>query len=208
MHARCRARTRAGWAPRRTGSRASGAPRGRPAPGPLGRRDRRPGRGLQRPARGARRAAPRQRGVCRGSRPRAEEPGRGGAGVRRGDGRGRRARRGAGAPIRFVLLPPDTGYYDAKNLGFDATTADVVVFGDALGDGCQPAVRPESSVGLPQTSIPRPGDSGPALQGRRSDIERETESAGVMDMRAGNRRQPMLRTSPKVMVRATLPSSS
>ncbi len=37
----------------------------------------------------------------------------------------------AGAPIRFVALPPDTGYYEAKNLGFDATTADVVVFGDA-----------------------------------------------------------------------------
>jgi hypothetical protein len=37
----------------------------------------------------------------------------------------------AGAPIRFVLLPPDTGYYEAKNLGFDATSADVVVFGDA-----------------------------------------------------------------------------
>jgi hypothetical protein len=37
----------------------------------------------------------------------------------------------AGAPIRFVALPADTGYYEAKNLGFDATTADVVVFGDA-----------------------------------------------------------------------------
>ena len=37
----------------------------------------------------------------------------------------------AGVPLRFVLLPPDTGYYEAKNLGFDATTTDVVAFGDA-----------------------------------------------------------------------------
>jgi Glycosyl transferase family 2 len=37
----------------------------------------------------------------------------------------------AGAPIRFVAITPETGYYEAKNLGFDATTADVVVFGDA-----------------------------------------------------------------------------
>ncbi len=37
----------------------------------------------------------------------------------------------AGAPVRFVAISPDTGYYEAKNLGFDATTADVVVFGDA-----------------------------------------------------------------------------
>jgi hypothetical protein len=37
----------------------------------------------------------------------------------------------AGAPLRFVALPPDTGYYEAKNLGFDAATAAVVVFGDA-----------------------------------------------------------------------------
>jgi glycosyltransferase involved in cell wall biosynthesis len=37
----------------------------------------------------------------------------------------------AGAPIRFVPITPETGYYEAKNLGFDATTADLVVFGDA-----------------------------------------------------------------------------
>lgn len=47
---------------------------------------------------------------------------------------GRAARR----PIRFVLLPPDTGYYEAKNLGFDATTSEVVVFGDA---DCWPEPR-------------------------------------------------------------------
>jgi glycosyltransferase involved in cell wall biosynthesis len=34
-------------------------------------------------------------------------------------------------PIRFVAIAPDTGYYEAKNQGFDATTADVVVFADA-----------------------------------------------------------------------------
>jgi hypothetical protein len=37
----------------------------------------------------------------------------------------------AGRAIHFVELPEDTGYYAAKNLGFDATTADVVAFGDA-----------------------------------------------------------------------------
>jgi hypothetical protein len=44
--------------------------------------------------------------------------------------------RAAGVPITFVELPPDTGYYQAKNLGFDATSADVVAFGDA---DCWPA---------------------------------------------------------------------
>lgn len=33
--------------------------------------------------------------------------------------------------VRFVELPPGAGYYQAKNLGFDATSADVVAFGDA-----------------------------------------------------------------------------
>jgi Glycosyl transferase family 2 len=37
----------------------------------------------------------------------------------------------AGRPIRFVRLSDGTGYYDAKNRGFEATTADVVAFGDA-----------------------------------------------------------------------------
>ncbi len=36
-----------------------------------------------------------------------------------------------GRPIRFVPIGPETGYYEAKNQGFDATTADLVVFGDA-----------------------------------------------------------------------------
>lgn len=36
-----------------------------------------------------------------------------------------------GVPIRFILIPPGTGYYEAKNLGFDATEAGVVAFGDA-----------------------------------------------------------------------------
>ncbi len=34
-------------------------------------------------------------------------------------------------PLHFVRLPPDTDYYEAKNLGFDATTGKVVVFGDS-----------------------------------------------------------------------------
>src|SRR5262245_34661137 len=33
--------------------------------------------------------------------------------------------------VLFVELPPGTGYYQAKNVGFDATSADVVAFGDA-----------------------------------------------------------------------------
>lgn len=37
----------------------------------------------------------------------------------------------AGRPLTFVLVGEDTGYYDAKNRGFDATSADVVVFADA-----------------------------------------------------------------------------
>ena len=46
---------------------------------------------------------------------------------------GQRARleAAAGVAVRFVELGPETGYYEAKNLGFDATTADVVAFGDA-----------------------------------------------------------------------------
>lgn len=36
----------------------------------------------------------------------------------------------AGVAIRYVELPPEAGYYAAKNAGFDATKADVVAFGD------------------------------------------------------------------------------
>lgn len=39
--------------------------------------------------------------------------------------------RTAGVAIRWVELPPGTDYYAAKNLGFDATDADVVAFADA-----------------------------------------------------------------------------
>jgi glycosyltransferase involved in cell wall biosynthesis len=38
--------------------------------------------------------------------------------------------RAAGRSITFVRLPPGTGYYAAKNRGFEKTTAEVVVFGD------------------------------------------------------------------------------
>ena len=46
---------------------------------------------------------------------------------------GQRARveEAAGRAITFVRLPEGTGYYDAKNLGFDATRSPVVAFGDA-----------------------------------------------------------------------------
>ncbi len=37
----------------------------------------------------------------------------------------------AGRSITFVALAPGTGYYDAKNAGFDATTTPIVAFGDA-----------------------------------------------------------------------------
>ena len=42
-----------------------------------------------------------------------------------------RIERAARRPVRFVDLLPDTGYYEAKNVGFDATTADIVAFADA-----------------------------------------------------------------------------
>jgi hypothetical protein len=42
-----------------------------------------------------------------------------------------RIQNGCDARLRFVRVPEATGYYAAKNLGFDATTADVVVFGDS-----------------------------------------------------------------------------
>ncbi len=44
----------------------------------------------------------------------------------------------AGRAVRFVELPADTGYYEAKNLGFAATTTEVVAFGDA---DCWPDAR-------------------------------------------------------------------
>lgn len=44
----------------------------------------------------------------------------------------------AGAPVVLYRVPTGTGYYAAKNRGFEATTADVVVFGDA---DCWPDVR-------------------------------------------------------------------
>lgn len=44
----------------------------------------------------------------------------------------------AGRSIRFVQVPDGTGYYEAKNIGFDTTTSDVVVFGD--GD-CWPEAQ-------------------------------------------------------------------
>lgn len=37
----------------------------------------------------------------------------------------------AGRPVSFVELPPGCDYYQAKNLGFDATSADLVVFADS-----------------------------------------------------------------------------
>jgi hypothetical protein len=42
-----------------------------------------------------------------------------------------RLTRAAGRPVRFVEVPRGCGYYEAKNRGFDATSADVVAFGDA-----------------------------------------------------------------------------
>ncbi len=42
-----------------------------------------------------------------------------------------RLMRAAARSITFVAMPAGTGYYEAKNRGFLATTADVIVFGDA-----------------------------------------------------------------------------
>jgi hypothetical protein len=46
--------------------------------------------------------------------------------------------RAAGRALRFVEVPEGAGYYEAKNRGFMATTAEVVAFGD--GD-CWPGPR-------------------------------------------------------------------
>lgn len=46
--------------------------------------------------------------------------------------------RAAGRALRFVEVPAGAGYYEAKNRGFAATTAEVVAFGD--GD-CWPEPR-------------------------------------------------------------------
>jgi len=46
--------------------------------------------------------------------------------------------RDARTAIRFVEIDRDTDYYEAKNRGFDATTAEVVAFGDA---DCLPEPR-------------------------------------------------------------------
>lgn len=47
------------------------------------------------------------------------------------DAPAQRALTGAlGAPIRFVEVDPESGYYEAKNTGFEATTSDVVAFAD------------------------------------------------------------------------------
>jgi hypothetical protein len=42
-----------------------------------------------------------------------------------------RIQEGCDARLRFDRVPEGTGYYAAKNVGFDATTAEVVVFGDS-----------------------------------------------------------------------------
>ena len=49
-----------------------------------------------------------------------------------------RLARAAGRALRFVEVPEGAGYYEAKNRGFTATTAEVVAFGD--GD-CWPEPR-------------------------------------------------------------------
>src|ERR1019366_9529471 len=78
--------------------------------------------------------------------------------------------RAAGRPLRFVEVPEGAGYYDAKNRGFAATTAEVV----ALGDGdcwpepcwlealIQPFVDPEVGVVAGRT-VYAPSALGDAL---------------------------------------------
>ena len=41
-----------------------------------------------------------------------------------------RVERATAATLTWVELPPDTGYYEAKNVGFAATRADIVAFAD------------------------------------------------------------------------------
>ncbi|MEZ4297047.1 MAG: glycosyltransferase family 2 protein [Polyangiaceae bacterium] len=68
--------------------------------------------------------------------------------------------RSLGRPVRFVEIAPETGYYEAKNRGFDATTADVVAFADAdcipapewLSSLLAPFARPEVQVTAGRTT--------------------------------------------------------
>ncbi|WP_437617374.1 glycosyltransferase [Sorangium sp. So ce1151] len=48
-----------------------------------------------------------------------------------GEGDQARLEAAAARSVRFARIAEGTGYYEAKNQGFDATTADVVAFGDA-----------------------------------------------------------------------------
>ncbi|MFL5322343.1 MAG: glycosyltransferase [Myxococcaceae bacterium] len=57
-----------------------------------------------------------------------------------------RLEKAAGRRILFVEIPKDAGYYGGKDLGFDRTTGDVVVFGDA---DCWPAPNWLSAITAP-----------------------------------------------------------
>jgi glycosyltransferase involved in cell wall biosynthesis len=78
--------------------------------------------------------------------------------------------RAAGRPLRFVEVPEGGGYYDAKNRGFAATTAEVVAFGDGdcwpeprwLEALIQPFVDPEVGVVAGRT-VYAPSALGDAL---------------------------------------------
>lgn len=73
-----------------------------------------------------------------------------------------RIRRAAGRGIRWVEIEASTGYYGAKNAGFDATTADVVVFADSdcrpvdgwLEEMLQPFVDEDARVVAGRTVYP------------------------------------------------------
>lgn len=42
-----------------------------------------------------------------------------------------RLEQAASVPLKFVRIPPQVDYYEAKNFGFEATTSAIVAFGDA-----------------------------------------------------------------------------
>jgi GT2 family glycosyltransferase len=80
----------------------------------------------------------------------------------------------AGRAVRFVRIGPDVGYYEAKNRGFDATRADVVVFADA---DCWPA-----PAWLAELLTPFGFDAGTAVTAGRTTYRDDVLGAAATSM--------------------------
>jgi hypothetical protein len=78
----------------------------------------------------------------------------------------RRLERAAGRALRFVAVSKACGYYEAKNLGFDATTSEIVAFGDA---DCWPEAAWLERLLAPFARAPE----GPAVVAGRTTYRRD-----------------------------------